>query len=312
MTTPLLRSILKLRDRREQGALCTIVKTEGSTPLKAGAQMLVRSDGSIEGTIGGGALEYAVIQQALTAISLNAHQLVLHRLTRDHNMCCGGTVYVYIQIIEVPPQCFIFGAGHVGKALANLVASLDFEVVLIDGRLNMFDNNRVAQASSLRAKPRILPPAIQYVNDEPDEALSSLIWDSNTYAIIATHSHPLDREVLRLALRKPFAYCGMIGSKRKVIVTRKLFLERGWATEEELDRIDMPVGIDIAAESPAEIAVSIAARMIEMKNRNKLGIRNEKLGMANESISCSSLLISNSSFLITNSTNDLACASTAL
>src|ERR1019366_7280740 len=234
-----------------------------------------------EGTIAGGALEYAVIQQALTAISLNAHQLVLHRLTRDHNMCCGGTVQVYIEALEVPPQCFIFGAGHVGKALAVVLSTLDFEVAVIDGRPNIFDGWKDLPSSFI-LHPSSFPP--------------SLVWDSNTYAIITTHSHPLDREILRLALRQPFKYCGMIGSKRKVIVTRKLFLERGWATEEELDRIDMPIGIDIAAESPAEIAVSIAARMIEMKNRNKLGIRNEKLGMANESISCSSLLISNSSF----------------
>ncbi len=237
--------------------LCTIVKTEGSTPLKTGAQMLVHVDGSIAGTIGGGALEHAVIAQALAAIPLGESRLVEHRLTRDHNMCCGGTVHVYVEAIEIPPQCFIFGAGHVGKALATLLSSLDIDVVLIDGRPNMLDKGYMAEET------------IRYINEEPDKTLPVLHWDSNTFAIIATHSHPLDRELLRLALRQPFKYCGMIGSKRKVIVTRKLFLERGWATAEELDRIDMPIGLDIAAESPAEIAVSIAARIIEVKNRKE-------------------------------------------
>lgn len=258
MTTALLRSILALHQRRESGVLCTIVKTEGSTPLKTGAQMLVRNDGSIAGTIGGGALEHAVIKQARATIPLGESRLVEHRLTRDHNMCCGGTVHVYVEAIEIPPQCFIFGAGHVGKALATLLSTLDIEVVLIDGRPNMLDKGYMAEET------------IRYINEEPDKTLPALHWDSNTFAIIATHSHPLDRELLRLALLQPFKYCGMIGSKRKVIVTRKLFLERGWATADALDQIDMPIGIDIAAESPAEIAVSIAARIIEVKNRKKV------------------------------------------
>ena len=266
--------------------LCTIVKTEGSTPLKTGAQMLVRIDGSISGTIGGGALEHAVIQQARAAIASGGQsQLARHQLTHDHKMCCGGTVHIFMEAIGVPPQCFIFGAGHIGKALAALVSTLDFEVILIDGRPNML-GDRVSGTgvrgpgtefwrSDFPDYPGLRTPdpgprtPVQLIQEEPDKAVSSLIWDSATFAVIATHSHSLDREILRLALAKPFRYCGMIGSNRKVLVTRKLFLERGWATEEELDRIDMPIGIEIAAQAPAEIAVSIAARMIEVQNSSK-------------------------------------------
>ena len=129
MTNEILHSILDLRTKRELGALCTIVKTEVSTPLKAGAQMLVRANAAIVGTIGGGALEYSVIEQARAAMSSNESRLVQHRLTHDHKMCCGGTVHLYIEVIEVPAQCFIFGAGHVGRALATLCSSLDFEVL---------------------------------------------------------------------------------------------------------------------------------------------------------------------------------------
>ena len=261
MTNALLREILALRKRREPGALCTIVKTEGSTPLKTGAQMLVQKDGSISGTIGGGALEFAVLDEAAQAIASGESKLFQHRLTLDHNMCCGGTVHVFVEAIPVSSQCFIFGAGHVGKSLAKLLATMDFEIVVIDGRENIFDGWRDERT----------PDAMQtrFITEEPDDAIASLCWDSNTFAVIATHSHPLDRELLRLSLRQPFRYCGMIGSTRKVIVTRNMFLQRGWATKAALDRIDMPIGIPIAASSPAEIAVSIAARIIQVKNSAK-------------------------------------------
>ena len=216
--------------------------------------MLVRVENEkgvlVAGTIGGGALEYSVLGQAAQAIAAGESKLFQHRLTVDHKMCCGGTVHVFIEVIAPPPQCFIFGAGHVGKALAQLLATLEFDVSLIEGRPNLLEES-----------------ATRFIAAPPEIALQSLKWDGNTYAVIATHSHALDRELLHQALAKPFQYLGMIGSKRKVLVTRKLFLERGWADDDDLDDIDMPIGVAIAAESPAEIAVSIAARMIEVKNR---------------------------------------------
>ncbi len=261
MTNEVLRSILSLREQRQVGALCTIVKTSGSTPLKTGAQMVVRPDGSIAGTIGGGALEFGAISEALLSIATSKSALFEHRLTKDHDMCCGGSVSLFVEVLEISSQCYIFGAGHVGKALAHILSNLDMEVTVVDDRPNIFDGWK----KDLDANSH--PNFIQQL---PSVVLPSLIWDSRTYAVIATHSHALDRELLRQAIRLPFRFCGMIGSKRKVLVTRTLFLERGLATEEQLDRIDMPVGIDISASSPGEIAVSIAARIIEVKNHATL------------------------------------------
>lgn len=291
MTNEILHSILDLRTKRELGALCTIVKTEGSTPLKAGAQMLVRANAAIVGTIGGGALEYSVIEQARAAMSSNESRLVQHRLTHDHKMCCGGTVHLYIEVIEVPAQCFIFGAGHVGRALATLCSSLDFEVVVIDERPEIFDGWRDSDPHRNQQ--------IRFVPKEAAGVLPSLTWDSNTYIVIATHSHPLDREILRLVLQQQFKYCGMIGSRRKVLVIRELFVEQGWATNDELDDIDMPIGIDISASSPAEIAVSIAAKMIEVKNRKTARTFNVPAGVTTFQLS-------------TEYTHDLASASATL
>jgi xanthine dehydrogenase accessory factor len=228
-----------------------IVKTEGSTPLKAGASMLVRADGSTSGTVGGGALEYAVIAQALDAISGNRSALVEHRLVRDHNMCCGGTVQIFIRAIPVPEQLFLFGAGHIGSALARLCERLDFDVTVIDGRARIFDGWK--------------EDGVQLINAHPREVMPSLAWDCRTHVVIATHAHPLDREILAYSLKKPLAYCGMIGSARKIAVTRTLFLEQHWASPEQLDRVDMPIGIDIGAMTPEEIAVSIAARLIAVR-----------------------------------------------
>ena len=259
MTPLLLREIADLQSRRMPGALCTIVKTGGSTPLKTGAAMLVRSAGEISGTIGGGAFEHSVIEQARQVIGTGTSELFEHRLVRDHNMCCGGTVHVFIESLGVLPQLYIFGAGHVGMSLAKLATDLAFVTTVIDDR------------------PEILAPwqnvpqlaAVKLLNAEARDAIPTLSWDDKTFVVIATYSHPLDREILRLSLERRWAYCGMIGSLRKVALARRLFTEQRWATDAELDRIDMPIGIAIGAQSPAEIAISIAGRMIEVKIRTK-------------------------------------------
>jgi xanthine dehydrogenase accessory factor len=247
----LIEQLSDIRERRIDGALCMIVKTEGSTPLKGGALMLVRADGSTSGTIGGGALEHAVIAQALETIPDNRSILVEHRLVRDHNMCCGGTVQIFIRAIPVPEQLFLFGAGHVGSAVARVCEGLGFDSTVIDGRAGIFDGWRNG--------------AYRIINAHPHEVMASLAWDRRTYVVIATHSHPLDREILAYSMKQPHAYCGMIGSARKVAVTRRLFLEQHLATDDQLDRVDMPIGIDIAAMIPEEIAVSIAARLIAVR-----------------------------------------------
>jgi len=252
--------LAELRAANVDAALCMVVRTEGSTPAKAGASMVVRADGVSSGTVGGGALELAVIAQALQAIADDRPLLWEHRLVRDHAMCCGGTVQVFIRPIAAVDRLYIFGAGHVGAALATVCSLLPFELTIIDDRPGIFEGWQASDATLIVAGP--------------EETIPTLWWDRHTHVVITTHSHALDRAILRRALERPHAYCGMIGSRRKVAVTRRLFLEQRWATAEQLDRVDMPIGLDLGATTPGEIAVSIAARLVAHRRGADTGRRN--------------------------------------
>lgn len=232
-------------------ALCTIVQTRGSTPRAVGARMLVFPDASIFGSIGGGELEKSVIKDALQVIRHRRALLQRHDLLHEHNMCCGGSVDVFIEPLMEKERLYVFGAGHTGQALAAHARLVGFDVFVIDDRKEYVD--------------RIVMEGVHKLNLHHAEALPLLPFDDRTYVAIMTYSHPYDREILAYCLRKPSAYLGMIGSERKVEMTRKLFAEGLSATPEELDRVDMPMGEEIGAETPEEIAISILARLIRVR-----------------------------------------------
>ncbi len=235
----------------EQAALCIIVQSRGSTPRTVGAKMLVRANGSIHGSVGGGALEKAVISQALRVIHSRKPQTFRHDLLHQHNMCCGGSVDVYIEPIMNKQRLYIFGAGHTGHALARHAASLDFEIVLIDDRKEFLDAISLTEVSKLHLDYKL--------------ALPLLPFDEHTFVAIMTYSHPYDRDILAYCVRKPFAYLGMIGSERKVELTKKMFIDANIASDDLLASVDMPMGDPIGAETPDEIAISILSRMIAVR-----------------------------------------------
>ncbi|MEI6816314.1 MAG: xanthine dehydrogenase accessory protein XdhC [Bacteroidota bacterium] len=245
--------ISEIQKGNQVAAVCTIVNTKGSTPRKTGAKMIVYNDRKIFGTIGGGELERHVIEQAISVIESQEPNLFRHDLLHQHNMCCGGTVDIFIEPIKMKNKLYIFGAGHVGKALSHYAKDLDFEVVLIDDRKEYLD-----QAAEV---------GVNKLNLSHEQALPILPFDEQTYVCIVTYSHPIDREILAYCLKKPFAYLGMIGSERKVAMTKKMFAEGLDMTAEELDKVDMPMGLDIQAETPEEIAISILSKLIEIKNK---------------------------------------------
>ncbi|OFY66521.1 MAG: hypothetical protein A3H98_10115 [Bacteroidetes bacterium RIFCSPLOWO2_02_FULL_36_8] len=232
-------------------ALCIIVNTHGSTPRKTGSKMIVFESGEIYGTIGGGELEKKVIESALEVIKTKKPVICKHELLQDHGMCCGGTVEIYIEPIQKIMNLYIFGAGHIGKTLARFASELDFSVTLIDEREDAFNP--------------IENKDIKIIHKNHHLAFKQLEFAKNTFIAIITHSHLYDREILAYCLKHPFAYLGMIGSQRKVKMTGKMFLSGNIAGEEELKRIDMPMGIDIKAQTPEEIAISILAKMIRVR-----------------------------------------------
>lgn len=233
-------------------AVCTIVETKGSAPRKAGAKMLVFEDGTIKGSIGGGSLEKLVITQALECIRTNKPSIEKHDLLHQHSMCCGGTVEIFIEPVMKTSRLFIFGAGHTGLALAHFASTSGFEVFLIDDRKDFID--------------MCDEPAINKMHLGHLEAMQAVQFDEYTYIVITTYSHQIDRDILAFCSSRKWAYLGMIGSRRKVETTKKMFIQSGIGTKEELDKIHMPIGLDINAHTPEEIAVSILAELIKVKN----------------------------------------------
>ncbi len=235
--------------------MCIIVDTKGSSPRKAGSKMIVLEDGSGIGTIGGGSLELKVIEDARKVIIQNQPQKFNYDLEDDLSMHCGGTAEVYIEPIVPQLKLFIFGAGHIGKALIKYTSDFGFRVTLIDHREELME--------------KFKPSGIELICEDYLSAIQKLNFDKDTYIVIVTPKHAFDEEVLAACAKLPFAYLGMIGSKTKVILARKRLLEEKNLTQQELDNVDMPIGIKFNAQTPEEIAISIVAKLIDVKNTGK-------------------------------------------
>ncbi len=246
------QKIVDIQKRGERAAICTIVSTKGSTPLKAGAKMIVWEDGSIFGTIGGGNLEKGVIPNAIKVISNNTNQIFYHDLQTQHNMCCGGKLEIYIEPIMQNKRLYVFGGGHIGKAIVKYALDLDFEIFVIDDREDIFDDWETDDYDKM---------IVSFT-----EILPQLSFNNSSFIVIATYEHSIDREILSYCINQPHAYLGMIGSKRKIDITKKMMTSSGYATKVQLDKIHMPIGIEIYANDHNEIAISIVAELVKIKN----------------------------------------------
>ncbi|MEI7896263.1 MAG: XdhC family protein [bacterium] len=242
---------------RQPAALCIVVETRGSTPRKAGAKMIVYPDGTIYGSIGGGSVENEVAGEAVKLIESGKPAKLAFNLGNDLGMHCGGMMEVYIEPLNLRQKLFIFGAGHIGKSLAGFARDLDFSVRLFDPREEIF-NDRVFDG-------------FDCVNKDYFEAIEEAVFDENTFIVIVTPKHTFDEDILAVVARKPHAYIGMIGSNRKVDLLRKRFLEENILAGEILDKIDMPIGVKFRAETPQEIAISILAKLIDIRNTSLAG-----------------------------------------
>lgn len=258
-----------LIDSGENFVIAKVMDTNGSTPRKRGAWLLVQKDGRTEGTVGGGKLEAEVERNCKDVFQTRQSGLYHYSLKPEEqngiDMRCGGDVDVSIDYIDathpdlffedadLSPTVFIFGAGHVGKAIAPLTNFLGFGTVVIDDRPEFASRERFPEADKL------------VVLDDFKDAFSSIQSDENSYFIIVTRGHTADYDVLKQALTKPHEYIGMIGSKNKVREIYRLLLEDGF-TQTELDRVYSPIGVSIYAETPEEIAVSIVAELIQVRS----------------------------------------------
>ena len=249
--------IVKLQRVGRSGAVATIVNSRGSIPSFQSAKMLIRDDGSIAGTIGGGCVEAEVWQAAREVIASEKPRTLSFDLNQDPKydtgLVCGGTLEIFIEPVLPVPLLYIFGAGHVAVELFKAARNAGFDCVVID--------DREAYANAER-----FPAAQQIIAKDFDDALKEVTPTESSYIVIATRGHRDDMRVLRWAVQTPARYIGMVGSKRKAITVFRELTREGLKPE-LFDRVHSPVGLDIGAVTPAEIAVSIVAEMIAMRRR---------------------------------------------
>ncbi len=251
----LLDELNRIRQEQIPAVLCIVVSSAGSTPRKAGSKMLVLKDGTLKGTIGGGAIEHQVIQDALQVLKQGVPVFKRFGLLEDLDMECGGSMEIYMEPIGCLPKLIIFGGGHVGKALAGYATGLGFLTRVIDQRQDIFLDWNIA--------------GVETIVGDYLEVIKNQGIDENTYVVIVTPKHEYDEIILMACAQQQYAYLGMIGSKRKVAEIRKRTSQQHNINQNILDKIDMPIGIPFAAETPAEIAISIVAKLIDVKNKRK-------------------------------------------
>ena len=250
-----LEAALKAESEGEPAALVTVIATEGSTPQKAGAKMLVYADGRIVGTIGGGCVEAEMTWRARQAIDERRPQNASYDLTPDQagedGLVCGGRMQVFIEPIEGTPTLCLFGAGHVAQPLSRLAKGAGFRVEVVDDRLKFANRDR-------------FPDADLIVVDGFAAAAERLTLGRNTYAVVVTRGHGGDAEALRTVLGRGLRFVGLLGSKPKLVHVVTALEEQG-VPAGELAQVRCPLGVEIGAVTPEEIAVSVLAEMIAVR-----------------------------------------------
>ncbi|RPJ87361.1 MAG: xanthine dehydrogenase [Acidobacteria bacterium] len=267
MSVDIYERIVELRRAGRRAALATIVKRLGSTPRKDHAKMLFLDDGSSVGSVGGGCVEAAVWEAAQTAIAQGRAQLLKYELNDDdaenEGLVCGGTVEVFVEPLLPNPKLIILGAGHLGRALSNIVQPLGFEVTVLDDR------------SSFATPERF--PGANVVCQPFESGLDHLNVNADTFILIVTRGHRHDQAALEQAIQTTARYVGMVGSRRKIALLVNNLLGKGHSPE-LFRRLYAPIGLDIGSETPEEIAISVAAELIALqKGTHKRSAKQEFL-----------------------------------
>jgi len=250
------QALAELEKNNESAALCTVTGSEGSTPRHVGSKMLVHPDGHFIGTVGGGELENRVIKAALESIQTETAQTLSYSMadpSRGDPGVCGGQVEVFVEPILPTPLILVIGAGHVGKAVVHLAKWLGYRVAVSDDRAEF-------------CTPESTPGADAYYPVKMDELPKHVNIDKRTVLILTTRGSSVDAAGLPPLLDSPAAYIGIIGSKRRWATTVKALKEQG-VDEAKIAKVHSPMGLELQAETPEEIAVSIMAEVMMIKDK---------------------------------------------
>jgi len=239
-------------------ALATVTSVSGSAPGRVGAKMLIYENGSIKGSVGGGCLEAAVIEEAKYALDTKKPRCSDYNLDKDDaaglGMVCGGKITVFIEPWLSEPELIIVGAGHISQYLAHLAKLLSFRVVVIDDREDF-------------ANPERFPETDNLIVDDIEQALSQYKLSPHHYIVIVTRGHQFDESALEQVISSDAAYIGMIGSRKKIKTIYDNLQEKGISTE-QLEKVYAPIGLKLGGNSPAEVALSIAAQLVQIRHQS--------------------------------------------
>ncbi len=247
----IFEEIIAVKNAGTSAVLATVVEVIASAPGRPCAKMLIKADGSITGTIGGGAVEKKIVDEAMEIMHGTESKLLRYNL-EDIGMSCGGSMGVFLEPLKNAPDLIIFGAGHIGRALSKTGKMIGFTTIVADNRPEFANKERLPWADKVLAK-------------DYEKLLPELVLSENTYLAILTHKHIHDFEVLEYCVRQPFCYLGMIGSRNKVAKALQQLKDNG-ISDEAIGRIHAPIGLGIGANTPDEIAVSIAAELIAVRS----------------------------------------------
>ena len=242
--------------RGERVVIATVVKTVGSAPCGIGAKLLVHADGHINGEIAGTRTDERIAQEALNALDDGRSQVVHIHMDADKDGAvgsCGATLEIFLEVLRPEPRLIIVGAGYVAQALARLSLYLDYEIIVVDDRRDFVD-------------PQVFGDKVQLAFGDIPQTLRELEPDESSRIVIVTRGHTLDKDALRAALESKATYIGMIGSPSKVKNIFKALQKEG-ISRERLSQVHAPIGLDLGAETPDEIALSIAAEMLMMRKK---------------------------------------------
>ena len=245
----------RLRLQNKSFALVTVVSTKGSTPRDTGSKMIVCADGEVHGTIGGSAVEAMVIEEAQASIQSGKCLKIWHDLDdsgkKDTGMICGGKMEFFIEPIGTQPHLYIFGGGHVAYPLAKIAFQVGFSYSIVEDREEFASKERFTEAREI-------------IVSKPEEIAEKIKFDPTDYVAIVTRSHEMDYQALKVILEKKLKYIGLIASKVKKKQVVNQLLEDGF-DEKVIKQIHSPIGLDIGAETPVEIAVAIMAEIINLR-----------------------------------------------
>lgn len=240
------------KTKREPIALVAVTKCLGSTPCVVSSRMIVTKEKEIFGTIGGGKLEFLAIDEAIIALKENRIIELTYTLGPEFEQCCGGKVELIIEPMNQSPELFLFGAGHIGVEICQLLKDTPFQVSLIDSRKDWLSN--------LDLDKSIISCTVD--TNDFKTFKDAVRWGNNCYVLVLTHDHTIDFDIIAMALQNETKFLGLIGSKTKRVRFHNMLVKE-MSINEGMTNVVCPIGLDLGGNSPKEIAISVVAQLLQ-------------------------------------------------